>query len=199
MIYIYGDSHGRFNMANFQLQHINHSQDSITMHRIGRDCSIVNFTPECIGSKNITLLFYGEVDCRCHIGRQVALGRNLNDIIDELVKSYIDTIRNSIPKFKHIIIGSITPPMKKELYEAKHGAITHEFPFVGSDQERVFYTKTVNSKLAEYCKQYGFLFLDTYDYYANPDGTLKYELSDTIVHIQDNSYIHRKLLDLVRT
>lgn len=197
MIYIFGDSHAGFNFKGLSIQHVNKYESSITMYRISRDKQIINFSNSYNNENNIFVLHYGEVDCRCHIGKQLLLGRGLDAICSELVCEYINTIKNNITKYKKIILCSITPPMKKELYEINHEPITHEFPFIGSDDERVIYTKLVNKLLKEYCEANNFMFLDTYDYYSEEDGTLKYELSDKCVHINDNNYINYKLGELV--
>ena len=93
MIYIYGDSHARLSFRNLSLPHMNLNHDSITMFRIGRDDIIINFNKDIIKKDDIIILSYGEVDCRCHIQRQINLGRNEDDIINELVNNYLKTIK----------------------------------------------------------------------------------------------------------
>jgi hypothetical protein len=78
--------------------------------------------------------------------------------------------------------------MCKEKYESVHGPITHEFPFMGTDAERILYTQLMNNKLSEYCKKYNYIFLDTYNYYSD-NGLLDFDKSDGICHIIDNKYI----------
>jgi len=87
--------------------------------------------------------------------------------------------------------------MKKELYEKVHGPITHEFPFIGDDNERVKYTRLMNILLKQQCEINNFVFLDVYDYYSEEDGTLNYELSDKCVHIDKNEYICYKLIEIL--
>jgi hypothetical protein len=197
MIYIFGDSHANFNFKNLNINNINLYQNSITMYRIGRDKQIINFDNNYNNKDNIFILCYGEVDCRNHIGKQILLGRELTEICENLVFEYIDTIKKTIHTFNKIILCSIIPPMKKELYEIIHGPITHEFPFIGDDNQRVTYTKLVNGLLKKYCEVNNFIFLDIYDHYCEVDGTLKYELSDKCVHIEENDHIHKKILELI--
>ena len=197
MIYIFGDSHANNNFKNFSISHVNKYQNSITMYRISRDKVILNFNNNYNDENNIFILCYGEVDCRCHIGKQILLGRQLEEICDNLVSEYINTIKSNIFEYKKIILCSVTPPMKKELYEKIHGPIINGFPFIGDDNQRVSYTKLVNKLLKDYCEKNDFIFLDTYDYYSEKDGTLKYELSDKVVHIDRNEYILYKLSELL--
>lgn len=167
------------------------------MHRIGRDNIIINFDQKYNNSDNVFIFFYGEVDCRCHIYRQLQLGRNVDEIVESLISSYFNTIHNNIVKYKKIIIGSITPPVNKEWHESIHGVITHSFPILGTDEERVNYTKLMNNKIKEYCLKYNYIFLDTYNYYSDKNGLLIIEKSDNNCHILDNSYIHSKILDIL--
>jgi hypothetical protein len=197
MIYIFGDSHANFNMNTFPKQHINLYSNSITMHRIGRDNIIINFNEAYINNDNVFIFFYGEVDCRCHIYKQLQLGRELDEIVESLVSSYFNTISKNIVKYNKIIIGSITPPVNKQWHESIWGVITHEFPILGSDEERVKYTNLMNNKLKEYCVKYNYIFLDTYDYYSNNNGLLIIDKSDHNCHIIDNSYIHSKIIDIL--
>lgn len=196
MIYVFGDSHARFNMNRFTIPHTNLCENSITMFRIGRDQHIINFSNTYNNSDNIFILFYGEVDCRCHIGKQILLGRELNEIVENLVSQYFNTIKNNITLYKQIIIGSITPPMCREKYESVYGPITHEFPFIGTDDERILYTQLMNNKIREYCNNYKYIFLDTYNYYSD-NGLLHFDKSDAICHIIDNKYIHDKIISYI--
>jgi len=187
MIYIFGDSHADFNFRNFRAN--NYAVPSITMHRVGRDNIIMNFKP-MFNNEDSTFLFnYGEVDCRCNIGKQIIDGRNLQEVSQLLVDNYFKTIKNNVKLYKNIIVVAIIPPTKKGDFEKIYGPITHEYPFVGSDDDRLLYHKTVNSLLEDRCVENGFIFFDPFDHYSDDDGFLLHSLSDTQVHIGDNSEI----------
>lgn len=114
-----------------------------------------------------------------------------------MVSNYFNTIYNNIKKYKKIIIGSITPPINKDKYESIHGPITHEFPMLGTDDERVLYTRLMNNKLNEYCIKFNYTFLDTYSHYSDENGLLIFDKSDTNCHIIDNKYIHMMLKNII--
>jgi hypothetical protein len=197
MIYIYGDSHGLFSFKNLKLDHQNLYQASITMFRIGRDNMIINFDKNKILNDNdVIILSYGEVDCRCHIQKQINNGMNEDDIINELVNNYFITIKNNIDKINKIIVVGVIPPTKQNDYEILHGPILHEFPFVGKDEDRVRYTNKVNKKLEEQSNINNYIYFNPYDYYTRDDGTLKFELSDNNVHLGDNLHFLEKFYDL---
>lgn len=197
MIYIYGDSHASFSFRNLNLDYNNLHCPSITMFRIGRDNIIINFNKDIIQKGDIIILSYGEVDCRCHIQRQINLGVNEDDIINELVSNYFKTIKNNIINIDaKIIIVGVIPPTKQYDYEIIHGPILHEFPFVGSDEDRVRYTNKVNKLLEELSIINNFIYFNPYYYYERQDGTLKHELSDSIVHLGNNSFFLEKFIEL---
>jgi len=110
-------------------------------------------------------------------------------IIHELVNHYFNTIKQNTDHLDAtVIIVGVIPPTRQEDYEILHGPILHEFPFVGSDEDRVRFTNKVNLLLEEYSKIHHCIYFNPYSYYARPDGTLKHELSDTNVHLGNNSY-----------
>lgn len=192
MLYVYGDSHARFNMAGYPHPHVLLHTNSITMHRVGRDREILQCDPSVVQQSDTCLFFYGEVDCRCHISRQLACGRELHDIIEQLVESYLQTISHLFPVHpaRQLIIGSITPPVRKEAHEARHGPITHEFPMIGTDQERALFTRQMNEALRAACLTRHYVFLDLTSMYADEEGMLYLEKSDYNCHILENRAIH---------
>lgn len=185
MLYIFGDSHALFSFKGLAIPHQNRQQHSITMHRIGRDNHIINYTSDIDLPNNTIVICYGEVDCRCHIGKQVLLSRKEDDVIEELVSLYFKTI-SQISKAKIIIVG-IIPPVSQEEHDKIHGPITHEFPFVGLDEDRIRYTQKVNEKLKDYSLKNDYIYFNPYAYYSKND-MLNTDFSDKTIHLIHNSY-----------
>jgi hypothetical protein len=98
-------------------------------------------------------------------------------------------LKNNIIIYQKIIVCAIIPPMNKSKFEAIHGPITHEFPMLGTDDERVRFTQKMNILIQQKCVEYDYIFFDPYENYTDDTGCLKYELSDTICHIKDNVYV----------
>ena len=196
MIYIYGDSHSMFSFKNLNIQHKNYYENSITMHRIGRDNRIINFNNAEHNTNSIICLVYGEVDCRCHIQRQIDIGRYEDDVINELVNNYFNTIKNNINVYKKIIVVGIIPPTNRNDYETLYGPITGEFPFIGTDEDRSKYTIKVNKLIQELCNKNEYIYFNPYHYYTRDDGTLKHELSDKTVHLGNNAFFLEKFTEL---
>lgn len=198
MIYIFGDSHAKFSFRDLKLPHQNCYEVSVTMHRVGRDQIIPNFNGAVYTSDDILIFGFGEVDCRCHISRQISAGRNEQEIMNELVQKYFDCIRNNVSKFKAIVVTGIIPPTERNDYESRYGPITHEFPFVGTDEQRVSFTEKINYLIQDHCQGSGFYYFYPYSHYKRPNGCLKYELSDACVHIGDNQKVLEELDVLIK-
>lgn len=200
MIYLYGDSHARFSFNNLRLEHRNLYQVAVTMHRIGRDGLVPNYGVSFFDEDSIFVFAFGEVDCRCHVMRQVLLGRNEDEVISELVKNYLNTIKKatSIP-LKAVIITGVIPPTEKEDYESINGPIKHEFPFVGTDEERARFTQKMNILLEKGCKEFSFIYFYPYKNYIRENGCLKYELSDRCVHVGDTRMVLEEFETLINT
>jgi hypothetical protein len=197
-LYVFGDSHANFNLQGHNVINkyniINLYQNSLTMHRIGRDNMLPGFNTQLNNKNNIFLFFYGEVDCRCHVYKQKQLERNVDEIISELAINYINTIKNNVKEYRRIIIGSITPPVDLIVHENLYGVMSDDFPYpiLGSNEERVTWTKLLNDILKEECIKNNFIFMDTYSKYADDKGTLLFDLSYS-VHITNNAFIIEEL------
>ena len=89
----------------------------------------------------------------------------VDDVIQELVNNYIRTIQNNtIDIDVKIIIVGVIPPTKQNDYE-----ILHEFPFVGTDEDRVRYTNKVNKLLEEISNYNNYIYFNPYSYYTRDD------------------------------
>lgn len=197
MLFIYGDSHGNDCFKNLKIPYIDLHSSNKTMYRVGRDRYIINYNRNHHTMDSIIILVYGEIDCRCHIQKQINLGQGKDFIINSLVAKYFESIAANVDKYKHIIVVAVIPPTSQIDYESINGPITHEYPFVGTDENRVMYTKEVNKLLELFCKKYNYIFFNPYEYYTRQDGCLKYELSDKTVHLKDTSYFHEQFYKLL--
>jgi hypothetical protein len=196
MLFIYGDSHAQRNFHEIKVPIKNWFYAGITMFRIGRDNTIINFNSNDHTENDVLCFVYGEVDCRCHIQRQIDLGRNEDDIIRDLVSSYIQSLANNIKKNKRVILVAVIPPACQAEYERHNGKITGEFPFAGSDDDRARFTRKVNGLLKRHSEERGYIYFDPFPHYTRPNGTLKHELSDTAVHLRDTKVFLEKFMEL---
>jgi hypothetical protein len=196
MIYLYGDSHAEFSFRGLSLPHECRREYSVTMHRIGRDKRVVKWTP-CTPD-DITVFAFGEVDCRAHVGKQIELGRNENDIISVLATEYIDTLRRTSPG-RIIVVAVIPPTTSADLLKSQPNIRASDYPFVSSDQDRLRYTNKLNARLSDICKEHSITFFNPYAPYTREDGFLKRELCDTIgLHVGNSSYVVNSFMTLVQ-
>jgi hypothetical protein len=200
MIIVYGDSHGYYSFKGTEMI-INHKQrNGITMFRIGRDNTIINFNKiQDDKSDNVLCLCYGEIDCRIHISNQISLGRNEDDIISSLVSKYFTTLRNNITICKNIIIVGIIPTKRHVDFDKDFNTDNYkkEDWMRGTDEERVRYTKKMNALIQEQCKVNNYIYFNPYKFYENEDGTLKHEFSDSLVHLKNNEFFLQEFQNLL--
>jgi hypothetical protein len=180
---IYGDSHPLLLFKGLSIEHRNLFDFGKTMFRVGRDQAIINFRESHNHEDGIFCLAYGEVDIRAHIGKQVQLGRHHVTVCKELVQEYFQAIKKNIVKYKAIIIVAVPPPVDPN--DHRHA---HNLPFVGTNSDRVIYTRDMNTMLDFACKQAGYHFLNPFDFYMRSDGMLNYDLSDGCIHVGKNEH-----------
>lgn len=208
LIQVYGDSHAHYCCQSLpayftkedDVRFVSSHEFSTTMHRVGRDKHIINCDPNVINKdRDIIIIIYGEIDCRCHIGRQIQKGRELTEIIDTLVCNYTNTI--SKYGFRNVIVLAVPPPVPIKEFEERNGPIRHHLPMVGNDEERLFYTTRVNEKLKTECEKHGLHFVNPFDSYLRPDGMMDFSKSDGNSHIGNNEAVlkllHEYILKLI--
>jgi lipopolysaccharide biosynthesis glycosyltransferase len=196
---IYGDSHAMLSFKDLKLDHRNLFEFGRTMYRLGRDNHIINFKIEHNHIDRIFCLAYGEVDVRAHIGKQVYYGRHHETVCKELVEGYFKTIQSNIKEYRAIIIVGISPPTDPvDHNRADH---THKpvIPFEGTNRDRLIYTVEMNRLLSLYCKKYGYIYFNPYQYYEREDGCLNYALSDKCLHIGDTTHFQKAFSILYKT
>lgn len=164
------------------------------MHRIGRDKPTINnlksicndffgeylkvAKPEYkhmplpldeIKENDIVIFVFGEIDIRTHYGKQIIKGRNKNDILNNLVGNYIDTILLNFIEYPNVKFGvqSVTPPTDDKNYRE---AINKEYPTTGPVKDRIEATIEINRLLKEKCAIHDLLFVDTATYYQNDNS-----------------------------
>jgi hypothetical protein len=187
IIHVFGDSHSlEFRGIRNCIQHY---LGPVTMHRISRDG--FEAMQWGINEGDVAVFAFGEIDVRCHIGRQRDLkSRDLEEIIHTLATDYVYQIVKNFPNIIRVIY-SVTPPTK--IIDSL------EFPSYGPIEERVENTKLLNNALKSLCQTFGIEFLDVYDDYADKNGILCIEASDDNVHIRPefNGIIQEKLFNIL--
>ena len=144
-----------------------------------------------------TIIFcLGEIDCRCHINKHITDTKTYQDIIDNIVDNYFDAIELNVSiaqiKLKYICVYNVVPPVQKNnTWE------DHNFPFLGTDEERKQYVLYFNKKLKEKCIEKEYIFFDIYNNYIDENGFLRKDLSDGHVHISNGIYISNFIKEML--
>lgn len=163
----------------------------VTMYRIGRDgLAFLNLPAFGVKEGQAAVFAFGEIDVRCHIGKQRDLyNRTLDEVIETLANRFIYTVLQNRMLYKQLIciVYSVTPPTNLDY--------NPNFPYYGSLEDRVIISKRLNERLSALCSQFEIAFLDVYQDYANADGTFNVAYSDGCVHIRAdcNQLISKKL------
>lgn len=198
-LYIYGDSHACASFDGLQILNRNLFCHGATMFKIGRDNSIINFLPSHCSKDRIFIFVYGEVDSRCHVGKQVQYGRHHLTVCRELVEAYFRTIHNLITEYKAIIIVAVSPVVDPNDHNRKDHIHDPPIPFTLTNDARIIYTDEINRLLKEYCLKYGYHYFNPYDFYKRADGCLNYTMSDTCLHIGDTRHFLKAFNILYKT
>jgi len=138
-----------------------------------------------VATDGLIVFCFGEIDVRCHIHNQIIQKNRLEDeVINTLATSYSNKIKTVDCD---IGVMSIVPPAR---IETQSDVMKNsQYPFIGSDSDRVRYTQKLNNTLKSLCEKYGILYFDIYTLYADNDGHLKLDYSDSdLIHIRDNQY-----------
>lgn len=192
-VHVFGDSHARAAFDNTEPCTV-HYMGPTTMHRIGRDgLSFLNRSEYGVKEGDTVIFVLGEIDVRCHIAKQHALGRLVDEIIDTLARNYLSTILENKNLYKkiHCVIFAVVPPTNI--------AYNPDYPYCGSLGERIEYTQMLNKKLHELCRAYRFHVIDVYKDFATPAGSLNPNLGDGNVHIADRRPVKAKLYTLLNS
>ncbi len=68
-----------------------------------------------------------------------------------------------------------------------------DYPYLGTDEERLAYVRCMNSLLAQHCERHGLLFVDVGAGYSDEAGFLRESQSDGNVHLVDPAPLARFL------
>jgi FkbM family methyltransferase len=145
------------------------------MHSIGRDG--LDLRAYGIADGDTVICCFGEIDCRCHIHK---FGADYRRTIEVTVERYMQALLANLARLPQLrlCVYNIPPPIRKA-----GRAENPDYPYLGTDEERLTYVTYMNILLAEQCGRNGLVFVDIVRNYADAEGFLRPELSDTTVHI----------------
>lgn len=189
---IFGDSHSRTRlMRGVFVRHIG----PITLFRAGRldegrRLYAESLSPKTPGLKpllrvalrspdTLVVLSFGEIDCRCHVGRRLASDGSAEVALENLADAAMTLLAEvASASNRRVLFLSITPPSNVDL--------NPEFPVVGDIRKRTQWTDQLNAKIQSRILDAGssvFGFVDYTGPVKDRDGSLLKEISDGNVHL----------------
>ncbi|HVW99060.1 MAG TPA: SGNH/GDSL hydrolase family protein, partial [Candidatus Babeliaceae bacterium] len=152
---------------------------SKTMHRFGRDkLGFINLRTMGIQQGDTVLFTFGEIDVRCHIGKQRDLNhRDVKEVISTLIDNYIQAILINKQLFTNVtcLVATVVPPSDQ--------AYNPFYPRYSTLFDRIEITRQVNTILKEVAQAHNIPVVDIYPLYCNADGFLDPAQSDGQVHV----------------
>jgi hypothetical protein len=192
-----GDSHAKYPwcyIPGIEVIHLG----PILCHTVGKHkndlVNGVNISNHGIKPEDTVCFCYGEIDCRCHIHKHVTASRAYQQVIDEIVGDYFVALMENeklVPGVKMAVFNVIPP--------ARFPGATqnNDYPYRGTNEERVAYSRHFNTAIAWNCKEVGYAFIDVYDKYADEGGCLDTRYSDGHVHINNPVFVIEALKGLL--
>ena len=204
-INIFGDSHAFYSFASFYMDdfskmvlpketHFTYSYDKKeyyfniypmsgkTMFRAGRDkLDFLNIKKKYKLENSVIIFVFGEVDCRCHIGKKShQLNQSPSLTINKLVNDYIGFIKLNMLNMQDcsFVVASVIPPSNM--------AYDPSYPYYGSLKDRAMITKRLNETLKTSCAKNNIIFFDIYHRFRDSSLCLIKEFSDRKVHVNPN-------------
>ncbi len=188
--YSIGDSHsGTLGRKGFVVLHVG----PVTAFRAGKQGELVRLISRrmlgnrgehppswlvrlAIRRRDCVLLFFGEIDVRAHFSERWKEYGSAEELARFLAER-LATQASELHRFTMARVGiaSVTPAAEFEGDPA--------LPTRGSIDERVLWTRLMNSALADACRALGLPFVDTFSRYADEKGRLLSRLSDGSIHI----------------
>ncbi|MGB8860109.1 MAG: SGNH/GDSL hydrolase family protein, partial [Ilumatobacteraceae bacterium] len=191
--YSIGDSHsGTLGREGFVVLHVG----PVTAFRAGKQGELVRLISRrmlgnrgarpprwlvrlAIRRRDCVLLFFGEIDVRAHFSDRWKEYGSVQELA-RFLAGRLATQASELHRFTNARVGiaSVTPAAEFEGDSA--------LPTRGSIDERVLWTRLMNSALADACRALGLPFVDTFSTYADEGGRLLPRVSDGTVHIRQD-------------
>jgi FkbM family methyltransferase len=153
------------------------------MHSIGRDG--LDLRSHGVADGDTVICCFGEIDCRCHVHK---FGADYRKTIAATVERYMKALlanHDRLPRAR-LCVYNVLPPVRKA-----GKAENPDYPYLGTDEERLAYVGCMNELLSEACGRHGLTFVDVAAEYADERGFLRDAQSDGNVHIVDPEPLRR--------
>jgi lysophospholipase L1-like esterase len=156
----------------------------ITMHKLSNEGLEIDLMPSRIGNGHekhvpvkgdIVIFCYGYNDANKNISIQKTKNREEYEIIDVLIKTYIQSLKKIKENYGIIAMAYPTPP-PSNLQKPNH---------IGEPRERLRWTSIMNEKMKHYCGENNILYInDFFNDFMDSEGFMLSEYCKDGIHIR---------------
>jgi len=182
-IITFGDSHSMNGWPDYVIQ--NHL-GPIMADFFGKEkLNCLDISNYDINEGDHLIFCFGEIDCRCYISRMRHIDYVL--LIENIVNEYVDAIEQNINKLnKNVNIWLFNAVPTSRIGDFEQHPL---HPTLGSNNQRMEYTKIFNMFLSNITKIKKWGYFDVYDKYVDEHGFMEPKLSDFHCHIGNGIYV----------
>lgn len=144
------------------------------------------FQKHGIKNGDFVVFVFGEIDVRNHIGKQIDLGRDEDEVVKSLAENYLQSIHEEASAFDSVTcaIRFVTPVSEKTRDPIRH-------PAYGTKEYRVQLVNKLNGLLRDESPRYGVVYIDGYDEFVAENGFV------SPVYCSDGIHLNKKALPLL--
>ena len=194
-IYCIGDSHCRFfSKKNIPKKGYKGLHKYFDIYWLGASTAygLVKSKTRTNGSKNMfkylkripkgstVMLFFGEIDCRCHLVRQAhKQNRDFEDLAKECVDRYFSVISKIISMGFYVVVFNVVPSTLSKN--------SKQYPSYGNHKDRNKISKMFNKYLSELCKN-KCVFISVFDKFIKENLKTKDSYYMDSIHLGKKAY-----------
>jgi hypothetical protein len=182
LVHVIGDSHSKTFKGNrpFVVHHIG----AATAHNLKKKNNSTKSNEklfdeiERIRRKDVVVLVFGEIDCRIHAYYQFRKNegeQTISHILDLTVSNYGDVLQEIRELGLSPCICSVAP--------ATTAGNEYNFPYYATPELRCEITRMFNEKLAAFCRENDYVYIDVYSNVCDENGLMLPEYAGDDIHL----------------
>jgi hypothetical protein len=186
LVHVIGDSHSKTFKGSrpFVVHHIG----AATAHNLKKKNNSTKSNEKLfdeidrIRGRDILLLVFGEIDCRIHAYYQFRKNegeQTISQILDMTISNYGDVMREIRELGMAPCICSVAP--------ATTVGNEYNFLFYASPEVRCEITRMFNEKLAVFCRENGYTYIDIYSRVCDESGLMLPEYAEDKIHLNSRA------------
>jgi hypothetical protein len=158
------------------------SSRSTTLYTACQDGTL-NLKDQGVSENSVVIISFGEIDVRCRVFQQVQKGIPEEEVIKDIVETFMNKIKEEKSKFQNMtVVYYAGPPIS----DVPNSIDNPELPRRGTRAQRLQYSNLLVSYMKEAASTGLFLVLDIRDMFRNCEQVLDSKFWDKwTIHIND--------------